>query len=78
MFGFRRYFGNNEMHYYQLKDIMENAYNLTSARNNSKELYKHFTYRVDSTSKVNWNSFKFEYVTGEPLNQVDESSLINL
>lgn len=76
-FDFRPYFGNNDMHYYQLKDIIKNAYVLTSAGNDDKKLFYNLKYKIETNGKVvNWNSFKFEYVTDEPLNQV-KSSLIS-
>lgn len=59
------------MDHYQLKDIVENAYQLTSAENDSKKLFDYLKYRIDSTiEEVNWNSFKFEYQIDEPLYQV--------
>lgn len=59
------------MHNYQLKYIIQNAYDLTSASNDRKKLFNNLKYRVDTTGKMNWNSIKFEYITDEPLNQVN-------
>lgn len=64
------------MHHYQLKDIVESAYSLTSARNDDEQIYRDFKYTVDSTGKINWHSFKFEYVTDEPLDQVYKHNMI--
>lgn len=65
------------MPYYQLKDIMENAYGLTSAGNDDKKLFNNLKYKIETNEEVvNWDSFKFEYVTDEPLNQV-KSNLIS-
>lgn len=58
------------MHSYQLREIVEAARNLTSAGNDDKKSFDCLKYRVDCTGEVNWDSFKFEYVTDEPLNQV--------
>lgn len=58
------------MHYYQLKAIMENAYQLTSAVNDNKKLFKNLKYKLEFTKKISWDSFKFEYLIDEPLNQV--------
>lgn len=59
------------MYNYQLKDIIKNAYILTSAGNDSKKLFNNLKYRIDKTEEVNWDSIKFEYKTDEPLNQVN-------
>lgn len=72
---FSAYFGNNEMRHYQLEDIIENAYQVTSAGNDNKKLFDNLKYRIVCAGEVNWNSFKFEYVTDEPLNQVSLQSL---
>ncbi|XP_050057726.1 gamma-tubulin complex component 3 homolog isoform X2 [Aphis gossypii] len=64
------YFGNSELYNYQLKDIIKNAYVLTSAGNDSKKLFNNLKYRIDITEKVNWDSIKFEYKTDEPLNHI--------
>ncbi|XP_026804833.1 gamma-tubulin complex component 3 homolog [Rhopalosiphum maidis] len=64
------YFGNNELHNYQLKDIIKNAYVLTSAGNDSKKLFNNLKYRIDITKNMNWDCIKFEYKIDEPLNQV--------
>jgi len=61
----------------QLKDIIKNAYALTSASNDSKELFNNLKYRIDTAEKVNSNSIKFEYKTDEPLNQVNIIIIIN-
>ncbi|VVC25605.1 Gamma-tubulin complex component protein [Cinara cedri] len=65
-----RHFGNDEMHNYQLQEIMKNAYSLTSAKNDNMKLFKNLKYSIDSTGKLNWNSFKFEYITDEPLERI--------
>eukprot|EP00102_Acyrthosiphon_pisum_P013929 XP_008183718.2 PREDICTED: gamma-tubulin complex component 3 homolog [Acyrthosiphon pisum] len=64
------YFGNNEIHNYQLNDIIKNAYALTSASNDNEELFSKLKYQIDTSGKVNWKSIKFEYKTDEPLNQI--------
>ncbi|XP_060852229.1 gamma-tubulin complex component 3 homolog [Rhopalosiphum padi] len=64
------YFGNNELHNYQLKDIIKNAYVLTSTGNDSKKLFNNLKYRIDITKKMNWDCIKFEYKIDEPLNQI--------
>jgi len=71
IFLFRPYFGNNEIYNYQLKDIIKNGYALTSAGNDSEELFSNLKYRIDTAGKVNWNSIKFEYKIDELLNQVN-------
>ncbi|XP_022162682.1 gamma-tubulin complex component 3 homolog [Myzus persicae] len=71
------YFGNNEIYNYQLKDIIKNAYALTSAKNDSKELFNNLKCQIDTVGKVNWNSIKFEYKTDEPLNQIFGSCFIH-
>lgn len=58
------------MNYYQLEDIVQNAFNLTSTKDDNKKLFDNFKYKIEINEKVNWNSFKFEYVIDEPLNQV--------
>lgn len=70
VFFFRSYFGNKNMHNYQLREIVETARNLTSAKNDNEKSFSRFKYRVDLTNEVNWDSFKFEYVTNKPLSQV--------
>jgi len=54
-----------------LKDIIKNAYVLTSAGNDSKKLFNNLKYRIDITKKMNWDCIKFEYKIDEPLNQVN-------
>ncbi|KAL4132123.1 hypothetical protein QTP88_009332 [Uroleucon formosanum] len=64
------YFGSNEIYNYQLKDIIKNAYALTSAGNDSEDLFSNLKYRIDKTGKMNWNSINFEYKTDGSLNQI--------
>lgn len=58
------------MHFYQLEAIMENAYKLTSAVNDNKKVFKNLKYKLELIEEISWDSFKFEYVIDEPLNQV--------
>ncbi|XP_050439762.1 gamma-tubulin complex component 3 homolog [Adelges cooleyi] len=65
------FFGRHTMHRYQLKGIMEDAYESTSAGNDDRKVFDSLRYRIDLTeTTVDWGSLKFEYAIGEPLNRI--------
>ncbi|XP_050529136.1 gamma-tubulin complex component 3 homolog [Daktulosphaira vitifoliae] len=65
------FFEKHAIHNYQLKGIVEDAYELTSAANDSIKIFDCLKYKtVLGGSILDWHSLKFEYIIHEPLTKL--------